>query len=166
MIAFDTTFLTLMFVPGAKHAIADAEERIRFLISDIHGSGEKILIPTPALSEILVKSGPAKNQIATELTGSPKFQIGSFDVKSALELATMTDAAFTRGDKRDGAKGPYVKVKFDRQVVAIAKAYGARTMYSDDGDVKAICEREELPCLGVADIVVPAKNWGLFGEKI
>jgi hypothetical protein len=162
MIAFDTTFLTLIFVPDAKHDIPDAADRVQFLISDIHGTGEKILVPTPALSEILVKAGKAKNQIATELTQSPKFQVGAFDVKSAIELADMTDAAFTSKDKRDGAEGTHVKIKFDRQIVAIAKAYGARTIYSDDRGVKAICLREGLPCCGVADIKIPAEDWKLF----
>jgi hypothetical protein len=48
--------------------------------------------------------------------------------------------------------GPKAKVKFDHQIVAIAKALGADVVYSDDKGVQAQCERESLSCFGV---------WGL-----
>ena len=57
LVGFDTTFLALMFIPDAKCAVAQAKERVNFLVSDIHGRGDKIVVPTPALSELLVKSG-------------------------------------------------------------------------------------------------------------
>src|ERR1700722_8444406 len=149
MIAFDTTFLTLVFVPSAKHPITDAKERVEFLISDIHGSGERIVIPTPALSEILVKSGHARNEIIQTLTKSPKFLIAPFDIRAALELSLMTDAALTARDKRSGATGTWVKVTLDRQIVAIAKTNGARAIYSEDNDVRAISSREGLAVFSV-----------------
>jgi len=120
MISFDTTFLTLMFVPNAKHSEANAKDKVEFLISDIHGTGERIIIPTPALSEILVKSGRAREEIIQTLTKSPKFLVAPFDIRSALELSLMTDAALTRKDKRDGAADTWVKVTLDRQIVAIS----------------------------------------------
>ena len=162
MISFDTTFLTLMFVPGAKHEIANAKERIEFLISEVNGAGERILIPAPAFSEVLIKSGDARNEIISVLTKSSKFLIGAFDTRCALELSLMSDAAFTRGDKRDGAAGTWTKVKFDRQIVAITKTYGARIIYTDDGAVRATAAREGLASLGVADIKIPGKIQGGF----
>lgn len=155
MIAFDTTFLTLMFVPGALHPIPNAKERVEFLISDIHGSGERIVIPTPALSEILVKSGSARNEIIQTLTKTPKFLVAPFDIRAALELSLMTDAALSRRDKRDGATGTWVKVTLDRQIVAISKVAEARIIYSEDHDVRAIAKREGLAALSVDDIKIP-----------
>jgi hypothetical protein len=165
MIAFDTTFLTLMFVPNAKHEIANAKERIEFLISDVNGAGERILIPTPAFSEILIKSGDARNDIISVLTKSSKFLIAAFDTRCALELSLMSDAAFTRSDKKGGATGTWVKVKFDRQIVAISKTFGARAIYSDDDAVRATAAREGLPSFGVADIIIPEKTQGDFWSQ-
>jgi hypothetical protein len=162
MIAFDTTFLALMLIPGAKHEIENATERIEFLISDIHGSGERIIIPTPALSEILIKSGDARNDIINVLTRSSKFLIAPFDTRCALELSLMTDAALTKRDKRGGAEGTWVKVKFDRQIVAIAKTFGARLIYSEDKALRQTAQREGLPALKVADIKIPQKPQGDF----
>src|SRR5947209_12459583 len=100
LVGFDTTFLALMFIPDAKCAVAQAKERVNFLVSDIHGRGDKIVVPTPALSELLVKSGRARNAIIQELSRSSRFVLAPFDVRAALELSLMTAAAFTRKDKR------------------------------------------------------------------
>lgn len=158
MVAFDTTFLTLMFIPEAKHPIPDAKDRVNFLIADLNGRGEQIIVPTPALSEVLVRSGQARNQIIQELTKSPKFLVAPFDVRAALELSPMSDAAFNSKDKKGGATGTWVKVKFDRQIVAIAKVFGASKIYSEDGDVRAIGVREDIPVFSVADINVPDQS--------
>jgi len=165
MIAFDTSFLTLMFVPGARHSIANARDRVEFLISDIHGSGERVIIPTPALSEILVKSGSARNEIIQTLTKSPKFLVAPFDTRCALELSLMTDAAFKRKDKRDGATGTWVKVTLDRQIVAIAKTFEARAIYTEDSGVRAIATREGLAVSSVEDIKIPEQPQGDFWRK-
>lgn len=72
----------------------------------------------------------------------------------------MSDAAYTRRDKKSGATGTWVKVKFDRQIVAIAKVAGATKIYSEDADVRAIAIREGLEGLGISDINIPQA--GLF----
>jgi predicted nucleic acid-binding protein len=155
MIGFDTTFLTLMFIPDAAHPISDAKARVEFLISDIHGRGDKIIVPTPALAEILIKSGKARNQILQELTKSAKFTIAPFDLRAALELSLLTDAAFTRKDKRSGATGTWVKLKYDRQIIAILKVAGAKVIYSEDSDMRTVAKREGLKVVTVADIEIP-----------
>lgn len=156
MVGFDTTFLTLMFVPNAKHPIADAKERVEFLLSDLSGRGDQILIPTPVLSEILVRSGTARNAIIQKLTKNPRFVIAPFDLRAALELAVMTDVALSRASKKEEAAGTWAKVKFDRQIVAIAKVERVSCIYSEDSHIRSIGRREGLSILGVADIVIPS----------
>ncbi len=170
MVEFDTTFLTLMFVPGAKHPIADAKERVDFLLSSLSGRGDQIVIPTPALSEILIKSGKARNSIIEQLTKNPRFVIAPFDVRAALELSLFADAAITRGDKKQGIASTWAKIKFDRQIVAIGKVMRVSCIYSDDIGVQAVGKREELPVYGVVRIERPKKDSGEFrltppGEK-
>jgi hypothetical protein len=48
--------------------------------------------------------------------------------------------------------GPKTKVKFDHQIIAIAKVVGADVVYSDDKGVHTLCDRELLPCFGVWDL--------------
>jgi hypothetical protein len=65
MIALDTNALSLLFLPtarisqrGSNKPIKFAKERIEELIRALSQSGEKILVPTPVLSELLVKGQP------------------------------------------------------------------------------------------------------------
>jgi hypothetical protein len=162
MVEFDTTFLTLIFVPTAKHPIADAKDRIDFLLADLNGRGDQIVVPTPALSEILVRSGKARNDIIKEFTKNPRWIIAPFDIRAALELSLFTDAAITKGDKRQGIVAAWTKVKFDRQIVAIGKVLRVSCIYSDDTGVQAVGRREGLQVFGIADIVLPAKDSGDF----
>jgi hypothetical protein len=162
MVEFDTTFLTLMFVPTAKHPIADAKERIDFLLSDLNGRGDQIVVPTPALSEILIVSGKARNDIIKELTKNPRWIVAPFDTRAALELSLFTDAAITKGDKKQGLAATWAKVKFDRQIVAIGKVLRVSCIYSDDAGVHAVGNREGMKVFGIADLQLPAKDSGDF----
>jgi predicted nucleic acid-binding protein len=65
-----------------------------------------------------------------------------FDTRAAIELAVMTRNAIDQGDKRGGVDAPWNKVKFDRQIVAIAKVAGATTIYSDDLQLRTFAEQK------------------------
>ncbi len=61
------------------------------------------------------------------------FRIEPFDDKAAVELADIELEIRARGEKRGSLpEADWQKVKFDRQIVAIAKSNGARCIYSDD----------------------------------
>ncbi len=78
MITLDTTALSLLFVPGSQVSkpgsakpIKYAFERLECLVDRIAQSDETMLLPTPVLSEVLVKVPPEKIQeILVELNGS------------------------------------------------------------------------------------------------
>jgi hypothetical protein len=58
-----------------------------------------------------------------------------------------------------------VKIKFDRQIVAISKVAGASKIYSEDEGLRRVAAREGLTALGVADIQIPmGDQFGLWGE--
>jgi len=158
MVEFDTTFLTLMFVPGARHPLANAKERIEFLLADLNGRGDQIVVPTPALSEILIKSGKARNDIIQEFTKNPRWFVAPFDMRAALELSLFIDAAITKKDKKQGIAATWAKVKFDRQIVAIGKVLRVSCIYSDDAGVQAVGKREGVTVSGLADVQLPTKD--------
>jgi hypothetical protein len=157
MEAFDSTFLTLLFVPSAPCSIDRGRERVDFLIGDIHGRGGQIVIPAPVLSELLIGVGHSRSQILNELTKNPKFIIAPFDIRAAIELAVMTERSTKRskGNKRGESSSTWAKVKFDRQIVAIAKVYNVTTMYTEDGDVKRIAESEGMTVKTAATLSLP-----------
>jgi hypothetical protein len=57
-----------------------------------------MVIPTPALSEILIKTGKAKSHILDQLMRNPRFVVAPFDLRAAIELSLMTDSGLTKSD--------------------------------------------------------------------
>jgi hypothetical protein len=64
----------------------------------------------------------------------------------------MTRAAIDTGDKRGGSAAAWAKVKFDRQIVAIAKVARATAIYSDDADVRVLAATENIAVIGLAEL--------------
>ena len=97
------------------------------------------------------------------------FRIAAFDQKAAIEAALAHRDALKRGGFRIDTKRPdatKTKIKFDRQIVAIAKAEGAEAVYSDDADVIGYAEKSKLKAYRTADLDLPPEDPqpGLFDE--
>ncbi len=167
MVAFDSTFLTFLFIPNAKCETDRAKERIDYLIGSLQGSGERIVIPSPALSELLIGVGHSRSQILHELTHSPKFLIAGFDTKEALELALLAETARKHGGKKKGdSGGTWAKVKFDWQIVAICKVQNVSTIYSEDPDIKKLAALVGITVKSVADLPLPPKPYSGSGAGL
>jgi len=146
MAVFDATALLLLLDPDAKppldpgteQPIADAKARIEFLIRTLDERRETVIIPTPALSEVLVHAGDAGPGYLGLLSTTRCFRIEPFDQRAAVELAAMTRDAISAGDLRAGADMTRAKLKFDRQIVAIARTLSETTVYSDDRHIAKI----------------------------
>ena len=153
MVVFDSTTLSLLFLPNAavptgrnNRPVEHVKERLELLISQIAQGGELIIIPTPALSEFLVKSIEKTEEFLQRIRSSSWFRIDAFDIAAAIEVGKRTAQAIGAGDKREGSRADWTKVKYDRQIVAIALVAGASRIISDDRDVQAIGERWEFKC--------------------
>lgn len=164
MVVIDATILMLFFRPDtpvpADRGGAPIElpnQRIEHLIQQLEKARTKIIVPTPVLSEILVRAGPAASQeIVEKLNRLPVFRVEPFDARAAIEVAAMTRGALTTsGTKRGAAVGPWAKIKYDRQIVAIAKVNRATTIYSDDRDIRSIAAAENIPVIGLAELPRP-----------
>ena len=88
MDAFNSTFLTFLFVPNAPCAVDRARERVDYLIGSIHGSDERIVIPSPALSDLLIVVGHSRKQVLHELTHNPEFWIAPFEGDEQKQVST------------------------------------------------------------------------------
>lgn len=138
-VLFDTSVLLLLLCPNAKlpndpdtqQPLEHPKQRIEYLIKKLNKSRAKILVPTPVLSELLVHAGAASNEYVQQLQQSP-FMIEPFDTRAAIECA---DAMKRKGIRGKGKDNPRAKVKFDRQIVAIAKVCRVDAIYSDDSDI-------------------------------
>lgn len=67
----------------------------------------------------------------------------------------MTREALDSGSKRGGHDGTWAKIKYDRQIVAIAKVAGASVIYSDDKEIFKLGQKVGLTVLRIADLPLP-----------
>jgi predicted nucleic acid-binding protein len=152
MVAFDASFLILMLdeEAAANQGTPRLGERIDLLLDQLSKSRSKILIPTPALSEFLAKADVA---ILDKIHATSSFVIAPFDERAAIEAAEMTKNSIRERDKKDPVfAGTWSKIKFDRQIVAIAKVEGVDAIYSTDPDVEKHAKKVGLPCYGIVDL--------------
>ena len=166
MVVFDASILVLLFDPDARpptdpetgQPVSRCKERLEYLIATFEREQTKVIIPTPVLSEALVRAGEAGPAYLEELGRSARFKILPFDTRAAVELAQLTREALDRGDKKEGTDAPWSKVKFDRQIVAIARTEGAEVIYSDDTDIRRFGKRLGIEVIGIAELPLPPED--------
>lgn len=164
MVVFDATTLLLLLAPDTSvprdangKPVSFARERIDGLVADLSKRKVKIVIPTPALSEALVRAGAvAGENYLARIKKSRWFKIESFDERAAIEVAEMTRSAIDHGDKKDGSDATWAKVKYDRQIVAIAKVNSASAIYSDDINLASFAKRAGLHVINIAELDIPS----------
>lgn len=154
MVCLDAGFLSLLLYPGAKPPndlrtgapVTRAQLRVERLIEELTKSRERIVIPCPALAEFLVLAAEKGPEYLAELHNQPSFYIQPFDERSATELAAMEFLARKAGSKRGSAPEdtPWQKVKYDRQIVAIARVRNAHTIYSDDRHILNLASDSQI----------------------
>src|SRR5258708_5335207 len=132
MVVFDNNFLLVALRPNIPASVDRAKERVDHLIQELHKQGERIIVPTPVLAEVLVHAGTVGATHLDMLQRSSKFKIVPFDTRAAVDVALDISASIKKGDKKGGASGTWAKAKFDRQIAAIGKVEGAHTIYTDD----------------------------------
>jgi len=134
-------------------------------VREIADTGEQVLVPVPALAEVLATPDCDVEEVLSTLRSSAFIRIGDFDQRSAVELAMRLRVAGAGGDIRDGLKITKAAMKFDRQIVAIALTNGARVLYSDDAGVKKFGEGAGLKVKRTSELPIPAVQQDLFEGK-
>jgi predicted nucleic acid-binding protein len=177
-VAFDASILLPLLFPGVKGPIDPAtnkpiehcRERIDQLVSELDKSHTKVIIPTPALSEILVHAENAGPKYLEQLRQSRAFKLEPFDERAAAEVAMMIRSDLKKLGKKRGRQiqDTWAKVKFDRQIVAIAKVNGADALYTEDSGVRSFAEESGITVFGIADLPLPGSmaQMRLFAKEV
>jgi hypothetical protein len=98
------------------------------------------------------------SKIVEELNKHAIFRIEPFDERAAIEVAAMARSDLGGGRKKRAVSATYAKLKYDRQIVAIAKVTQSDTIHSDDGDIRTIAKRAGIKVVGLADLPLPAES--------
>ena len=166
MPVFDATALLYFLEPDARAPldpatngpVTDTKARIDFLIQTLQNRHETIVIPTPALSEVLVHAGDAGSEYLEILNNTRCFRIEPFDQRAAIELAATTRDALAAGNLRAGMDTTRAKLKFDRQIIAIARTRCQNVIYSDDGDVARLGRALGLEIIPIHTLPLPPED--------
>ena len=159
MVVVDTATLLFILQPDARAPLGDdgvpvpkCRERVELLLKNLSDASIRVVVPTPVLAELMVSVGPGKVQLLGEITQSTAFSVVSFDQIAAIECACLNDPALA---KKLGPKDTKAKVKFDRQILAIAKVAGAHTLYTDDKHLIARATANGLKTVRMQDLPLP-----------
>jgi hypothetical protein len=158
VIIFDASYLVVLMHPNPAPAkdrenkpVSQFRERVAHLTSTMDVSNNSIGVPTPAMAEVLVRSGAARAKYVSVLSNTWRFQILPFDSRAAIEAAELVATIKSNNEKWD----TWAKVKFDIQIVAIAKAEAATVIYSDDTDIEKFAKRFKIRVIRICDLPLP-----------
>lgn len=170
MVAFDNSIFCLTLHPDAKprSTVDRAKDRIEHLLETLRNDGETAIVPAPVLSEFLVFAGKDAPDYLLKIRESSTLRIEPFDERAAIELADLEISARAKGNKRGSGdpKEEWQKVKFDRQIVAIAKVHRVSILYSDDPDVAMHGKDAGVKVLALADLPLPPSKQITFAEVL
>lgn len=158
MVVFDNSIFCVALHPDAKPRadVDQARERIEHLLRTLEENSEKIVLPAPAFAEFLVLAGGEGPEYVRRIRESSIFRIEPFGARAAIELASMELEARQGKEKRGPTpQSDWQKVKFDRQIIAIARCCGAAVIYSDDPDIAKHSAMFGIQVVGSADLPKP-----------
>lgn len=82
-VVFDACVLIDLFNPHLK---GDRKAKLDCLVKTLEKERTKILIPTPALTELMIRAGKAREQYQHILSSRSVFKIEDFDIRDDLPL--------------------------------------------------------------------------------
>jgi predicted nucleic acid-binding protein len=159
IVAFDASILIYVIDDQAKPPLDPAtgnpvdrcHMRVTHLLETLQQEDTKIVIPTPALAEVLVRAAKGGPEFLRILSSSRHFRIAPFDERAAVEFAARQAERIAASERAPAATR--TKAKFDDQIVAIAAVEGATTIYSDDEDIAKLAQgRFEVVKIGVIQL--------------
>jgi predicted nucleic acid-binding protein len=158
VIIFDSSFLVVLMHPNCPPAkdrnnnpVSQFKERVAHLAATMDVSNEVIGVPAPAMAEVLVRAGAGRSQYVSVLSDTWKFQILPFDSRAAIESSELIAKVKTAKE----SWGTWAKVKFDIQIVAIARAESATLIYADDKDIENLAKRLKIKVCRICDLPIP-----------
>ena len=164
-VGFDTTMLSILLNPNGRipldaatgQPVVDARRRAENLVSQLGKSRQKIIIPTPAVAELLTAIGPSAQEYFSIVGRSRVFEVAAFDSRCAIELACLNREVFAASDPKN-PDDPYQKIKIDRQIIAIFKVAGVGNIYTDDNGFARRARLCGMIPVSTAELELPAQD--------
>lgn len=151
-VAFDSTYLIDLFNPRLH---GDKRVALDFLVTELSKTRVRIQIPSPCLTELLVRAGAARDKYVQQLGSSSAFDIIPYDRRAATECALLLEAAWDSKTQKGITK---TKFKFDWMIVACAASRNIQRIYSDDGDILRYATQVGIKTVKQSDLQIPPES--------
>jgi hypothetical protein len=151
-VVFDASILIDLFNP---RLVGERKSKLDCLAKTLLREKTKILVPTPALTELMIKADKARDDYLRKLSSTATFKIEPFGERAAMECAMLLAEAFPAKQRRQISRG---KLKFDWQIIAIAASCKAKAIYSDDEDIARYAKRVKIPAYRTDDLPLPEED--------
>jgi rRNA-processing protein FCF1 len=151
-VVFDSTFLIDLFnskLAGDKRAALD------HLVKNLSSSRVRILIPSPCLTELLIRAGRARDEYVQRLSNTSSFEVIAFDRRAATECAILLEEAWDKKLQRDIT---LTKFKYDWMIVACAASRNVTKIFSDDGDIARCASAKGIQTLTQKELPIPPES--------
>lgn len=123
------------------------DSRIRGLIADARATRSRLIVPAPVFAEFAVK---ARDKELEFITGQHVFKLVPFDAVAALECGFLIRDVFTQESKKDRHA-----IKFDLQILAIAKVSRATRLVTNDRQLRNRSISLGIPAISILELPVP-----------
>jgi predicted nucleic acid-binding protein len=137
----------------------DTRDRLAYLIERLDDGGADIVIPTPALAEVLSVATRDPSAALATLDAQARFRVVPFDQRAATECGIRIRDGL-RG--RDSGQTTRPAVKFDSMILAVAIVEQATAIYTDDDALRGRARAAGLRAYGFDDL--PARPTPPQGE--
>ena len=138
--------------------VIQVQERVVYLLKTLEKAKARIILPSPALAEMLVRVDPQATESYFDfLNRNARIEIAAFDMRCAIEFSEITRSVSTVSDKKGGVEATWAKVKFDRQIMAIACVNNVERVYSDDQHLHALGKKLGVEVVRTLDLPLPPK---------
>ena len=151
-VAFDSTYLIDLFNPKLA---GDQRAALDHLIHDLSKARVRILIPSPCLTELLIRAGKARDQYVQRLGNASSFEVIPFDRRAATECALLLEDAWDSKSQRAITR---TKFKFDWMIVASAASRGVQKIYTDDDDILRCAAQVGIQAIAQKNLMVPSES--------
>jgi rRNA-processing protein FCF1 len=167
MVVIDATTLMLLFRSDVPARATDSKgksidyvpERVTHLVKTVEGSKSRIVIPTPVLSELLAQASrdppflspsASADRVMTASSIAARVSNGSTRNTAARSISSRMHCVSSAVAR--------TKIKFDRQIVAIAKVVQATAIYTDDQNLASTAKTVGIPSIGLAELPLPPET--------
>ncbi len=155
MIIFDANILVTL---ATAEETDEVYERLTGLVQDLVATKTIIGVPAPAWAEFLCGTDVAIAGIISAMKKRSAIRVLAYDEVSAFETAMIHSATMAKGKKKGASQAPWQQVKVDRQILAIARQYGAKTIYTDDDNMIAEAARLGIDAIRSGEIPLKPKQ--------